>query len=381
LSEPLQPTGNILIDSFIIGFISVIALSVFPWPVWVADMANTYTSNASHTSIILGLAVGMAIGDLITFIFAKKFRVWVEENPKNRVSRWIVNHTSVKHSTNPSENSTVLGMNLANSEEEGWSNSRTFVFSLLAGSTPVNDDAVVGALGFQKRDIKSVFGGLFLGKLFMATYILLVSYSVLEATETDVKLSVYFSYILLTIAFLVLIVKETKYDWWQLSLILLGLLTVSGIWIFISYDFNPIEEYGFVNTLTGVVLFFYFIAVLHIFVQIIIDTWEKWQFSKKVYEVTSPELEEEKPHYKEMFKTYLKRLSLPVYFFTFFFGLYVVIAYWDDHFIRSLGLLISGLAIIASFQKTVSIHRKLKKAISLFVNNQKEKPIFSEVCE
>lgn len=378
MSEPLQPTGNILIDSFIIGFISVIALSVFPWPVWIADMANTYTSSAEHTAIILGIGLGMCIGDLITFIFAKKFRVWIEENPKNRLSRWIVNHTSVKHAANPSVNSSVLGMNLANSEEEGWSNSRTFIFSLLAGSTPVNDDAVVGALGFQKRDIKGVFSGLLIGKIFMAFYILTVSYEVLEATETDVKFSVYFSYILLTVAFLVLIVKETKYSWWQLSLILLGLLTVSGIWIFISYDFNPIEEYGFANTLTGVVLFFYFIAILHIFIQIIIDAWEKWQFSKKVAAVTSSELEEERPPYKEMFKTYLKRLSLPTYFFTFFFGLYVVIAYFDNHFIRGLGLLISGLAILASFQKTVSIHRQLKKAVSLFVNNKTEKPIFSE---
>ncbi|MFB0544332.1 MAG: hypothetical protein ACETVN_01345 [Asgard group archaeon] len=377
MSEPLQPTGNVFLDAFIIGFISVIALSVFPWPVWIADMANTYTSTAEHTVIIIGIGVGMALGDLITFIFAKKFRVWVESNPANRLSNWIVNHTSIKHTASPRRNSSVLGMNLANSEE-GWSNARTFVFSLLAGSTPVNDDAVVGALGFQKRDIKSVFSGLLIGKIFMAFYILTVSYEVLEATETDVKFSVYFSYILLTVAFLVLIVKETKYSWWQLSLILLGLLTVSGIWIFISYDFNPIEEYGFINTLTGVVLFFYFIAILHIFIQIIIDAWEKWQFSKKVSAVSSSKLKEERPPYKEMFKTYLKRLSFPAYLFSFIFGLYVVIAYWDDHFIRGLGLLISGLAILVSFQKTISIHRQLKKAISLFINNKTEKPIFSE---
>ncbi len=378
MSKPLQPTGNVFLDAVIIGFISVIALSVFPWPVWIADMADNYTSTASHLSIILGIGLGMCIGDFITFVFAKKFRVWVETNPKNRLSKWIVNHTSIKHQANPDINNSVFGRRILNSGEDGWSNTRTFVFTLLAGSTPINDDAVVGALGFQKRDTRSVFSGLFLGKILMATYILLVSVEVLEATETEVTLPVYASYILLTVAFLILIVKETKFAWWQLSLILLGLLTVSGIWIFISYNFNPLEEYGFTNTLTGVVLFFYFIAILHIFIQIVIDAWTKYQFSKKVSAVPYSQLTKEKPPYKEMFKTYLKRLSIPAFFFTFFFGLYVVIAYWDDHFIRALGLLISGLAILASFQKTVSIHRQLEKALSLFVSNKTEKPIFSE---
>ena len=211
-------TGHHLIDSFIVGFGSVILFAIYPFYV---DSTARYADNPGVENlifIIIGTALGTAIGDFTTYILVKAFRNWTDGHPNNRISQFLAPRVDKIDQLNPKKGS------------------RIFLFAFLSGSLPLNDHVIMSAQGFTKQNRNYVFSGLLIGKFVLAIWIIGIGNVLLSLTDQKVNASVYWIAAGLTIGMIVIMWKTKDMTMAGFSILTFDLLVVAAIALLVSYD-------------------------------------------------------------------------------------------------------------------------------------------------
>lgn len=216
-------TGNPFIDSFLVGFVSVILFAIYPFYI---DSVERYIRNPGFENlifIITGTALGTGIGDFTTYILVKAFRYWTEAHPDNRISQFLIPRMGEIDQLNPDKGT------------------RIFLFAFLSGSLPLNDHIIMSVQGFTKQNRTYVFTGLLLGKFALATWIIGVGEYLIYRTGQEVTNVVYYIAAALTIGMIVIMWKTKDMTMLGFSLMTFALLICAAIVLLISYDvhFRP----------------------------------------------------------------------------------------------------------------------------------------------
>jgi len=255
-------TGNVLIDSFIVGCVSVIFFAIYPFYV---DSVERYVLNPGLNNliyIIVGTALGTGIGDFTTYILVKAFRQFVEAHPDNRLSLFLAPRMGSIDQLNPGKGT------------------RVFLFAFLSGSLPLNDHVIMSVQGFTKQNRTYVFTGLLLGKFVLAIWILGAGNVLLTVTQQTVTNVVYYIAAGLTIGMVIIMWKTKGMTMVGFSLMTFDLLIAAAIFLLISYEVShptlltPRGEQLFaISFLCVLVIFLISVLVMYSHKPGAVETW------------------------------------------------------------------------------------------------------------
>jgi len=238
-------TGNHFIDSFLVGCVSVIFFAIYPFYVDSTARFNANQGLENLIFIIIGTALGTAIGDFTTYILVKEFRKWTENHPNNRISQFLETRMDSIDQLNPKKGT------------------RIFLFAFLSGSLPLNDHVIMSAQGFTKQNRNYVFSGLLLGKFVLAIWIIGIGNLILELTNQQVTTAVYWIAAGLTIGMIVIMWQTKDMTMTGFSIMTFDLLVIAAIVLLISYN---VDFYPHLLTSSGEQIFaFSFVCILVLF--------------------------------------------------------------------------------------------------------------------
>lgn len=260
-------TGHPLIDSFIVGMVSVIFFAIYPFYV---DATERYFLNPGIENlifIITGTALGTGIGDFTTYILVKAFRSFVETRPNNKISQFL----------RPRLESIDDSLRL----EKG---TRIFLFAFLSGSLPLNDHIIMSVQGFTKQNRNYVFTGLLIGKFVLATWIIYIGNFILSFTQQVITTAVYWVAAVLTIGMIIIMWKTKDMTMLGFSLITTDLLICAAIILLISYEVSsPVllnssgEKLFAIAVLITLVFFIISVVIIYGYKPTSMETW--WNIS------------------------------------------------------------------------------------------------------